>query len=243
MTAGQRTDLDQAFALASLWLSEATTISELAAPPRTLTRGGWVEATLPGVAGARRARGDEHRRRAHRGAARSGARRDAEPRAGRGPAHADGRRLAVRLPARPGRRQPLEGGRQRRRCRHPAHARRRGGDPPAELRGLRPRPRDPRRPAGAVHRHPRARARAPVPARALAAAARHLAGHRLRARRPRRHRRARRARLALRPLRARGAAPRARERRAAADAVGGADRRARRGSRTSSRRSRAGSTS
>jgi len=47
VTDGQRTDLDQAFALASLWLSEATTISELAAPPRTLTRGGWVEATLP----------------------------------------------------------------------------------------------------------------------------------------------------------------------------------------------------
>ena len=47
VTAGQRTDLDQAFALAALWLSEATTISELAAPPRTLTRGGWVEATLP----------------------------------------------------------------------------------------------------------------------------------------------------------------------------------------------------
>ena len=47
VTDGERTDLDQAFALASLWLSEATTISELAAPPRTLTRGGWVEATLP----------------------------------------------------------------------------------------------------------------------------------------------------------------------------------------------------
>jgi len=47
VTDGQRTDLDQAFSLASLWLSEATTISELAAPPRTLTRGGWVEATLP----------------------------------------------------------------------------------------------------------------------------------------------------------------------------------------------------
>ncbi len=47
VTAGERTDLDQAFALAALWLSEATTISELAAPPRTLTRGGWVEATLP----------------------------------------------------------------------------------------------------------------------------------------------------------------------------------------------------
>jgi putative hydrolase len=47
ITAGQRTDLDQAFALAALWLSEATTISDLASPPRTLTRGGWVEATLP----------------------------------------------------------------------------------------------------------------------------------------------------------------------------------------------------
>jgi putative hydrolase len=47
VTAGQRTDLDQAFALATLWLSEATTISELPEPPRTLTRGGWVEATLP----------------------------------------------------------------------------------------------------------------------------------------------------------------------------------------------------
>lgn len=47
ITAGQRTDLDQAFALATLWLSEATGISELAAPPTTITRGAWVEATLP----------------------------------------------------------------------------------------------------------------------------------------------------------------------------------------------------
>lgn len=47
VTTGQRTDLDQAFALATLWLSEATTISELASPPQALTRGGWVEATLP----------------------------------------------------------------------------------------------------------------------------------------------------------------------------------------------------
>ena len=47
VTTGQRTDLDQAFALATLWLSEATTISELAEQPRTLTRGGWVEATMP----------------------------------------------------------------------------------------------------------------------------------------------------------------------------------------------------
>ncbi len=47
VTDGQRTDLDQAFALATLWLSEATTISELATPPRVITRGAWVEATLP----------------------------------------------------------------------------------------------------------------------------------------------------------------------------------------------------
>lgn len=47
VTAGQRTDLDQAFSLATLWLSEATTISELPSTPRSLTRGGWVEATLP----------------------------------------------------------------------------------------------------------------------------------------------------------------------------------------------------
>jgi putative hydrolase len=47
VTTGQRTDLDQAFALATLWLSEATTISDLGAPPRVITRGQWVEATLP----------------------------------------------------------------------------------------------------------------------------------------------------------------------------------------------------
>ncbi|WP_019179809.1 zinc-dependent metalloprotease [Microbacterium yannicii] len=47
VTTGQRTDLDQAFSLATLWLSEATTISELPAPAQPLTRGGWVEATLP----------------------------------------------------------------------------------------------------------------------------------------------------------------------------------------------------
>ncbi|MCR2828186.1 zinc-dependent metalloprotease, partial [Microbacterium sp. zg.Y909] len=47
ISSGERTDLGEAFALANLWLSEATTISELSQPPRTLTRGGWVEATLP----------------------------------------------------------------------------------------------------------------------------------------------------------------------------------------------------
>ncbi|MCR2814260.1 zinc-dependent metalloprotease [Microbacterium jiangjiandongii] len=47
ISSGERTDLGEAFALANLWLSEATTISELTQAPRTLTRGGWVEATLP----------------------------------------------------------------------------------------------------------------------------------------------------------------------------------------------------
>ncbi|GAA1849375.1 zinc-dependent metalloprotease [Microbacterium koreense] len=47
VTAGQRADLDQAFSLASLWLSEATAISDLASAPRAITRGDWVTHTLP----------------------------------------------------------------------------------------------------------------------------------------------------------------------------------------------------
>jgi putative hydrolase len=47
VTAGQRTELDQAFHLAALWVSEATVIGDLAEPPRALTRGQWVEETLP----------------------------------------------------------------------------------------------------------------------------------------------------------------------------------------------------
>lgn len=47
VTSGQRGDLDQAFALANLWLSDATAISELSAPPRPLSRGDWVEQTFP----------------------------------------------------------------------------------------------------------------------------------------------------------------------------------------------------
>ncbi|MGO1627989.1 zinc-dependent metalloprotease [Microbacterium sp.] len=47
ITAGEKTDHEQAFALAELWLSEATTISELAEPARPITRGEWVELTLP----------------------------------------------------------------------------------------------------------------------------------------------------------------------------------------------------
>jgi putative hydrolase len=39
--------LDQAFHIAALWLSEATSISELTATPKLLTRTQWVEATMP----------------------------------------------------------------------------------------------------------------------------------------------------------------------------------------------------
>ena len=44
---GSRHDLDQAFALADLWLGEATAIAELPTRPLVLTRGQWVEKTLP----------------------------------------------------------------------------------------------------------------------------------------------------------------------------------------------------
>lgn len=44
---GSRHSLHDAFTLANLWLGEATTISELAEPPKAMTRGEWVEATLP----------------------------------------------------------------------------------------------------------------------------------------------------------------------------------------------------
>lgn len=47
VSGSQQADLDQAFALATLWLSEATTISELSEKPRALSRGAWVTATLP----------------------------------------------------------------------------------------------------------------------------------------------------------------------------------------------------
>ena len=47
VTAGARADLDEAFSLATLWLGEATTISELATRPRAIARGTWVEETLP----------------------------------------------------------------------------------------------------------------------------------------------------------------------------------------------------
>lgn len=44
---GSRASLTDAFALANLWLGEATTISELASAPQAMTRGEWVEKTLP----------------------------------------------------------------------------------------------------------------------------------------------------------------------------------------------------
>ncbi|MFD6701210.1 MULTISPECIES: zinc-dependent metalloprotease [unclassified Microbacterium] len=45
--AGSRSSIADAFALADLWVGEATTISELGSAPRALTRGEWVEQTLP----------------------------------------------------------------------------------------------------------------------------------------------------------------------------------------------------
>ena len=47
VTSGSRSSLADAFALADLWLSEATTLSELGTPPKAMTRGEWVETTLP----------------------------------------------------------------------------------------------------------------------------------------------------------------------------------------------------
>ncbi len=47
LDAASRTALSGAFTLANLWLSEATTISELAEPPQAMTRGEWVELSMP----------------------------------------------------------------------------------------------------------------------------------------------------------------------------------------------------
>ncbi|MGX1934911.1 zinc-dependent metalloprotease [Microbacterium resistens] len=47
VTDGGRSSLADAFSLANLWVGEATTISELSTSPRALTRGEWVEQTLP----------------------------------------------------------------------------------------------------------------------------------------------------------------------------------------------------
>ncbi|MEW1961336.1 zinc-dependent metalloprotease [Microbacterium sp. NPDC077644] len=47
ITDGSRHSLVDAFGLANLWLGEATTISELSEAPQPMTRGEWVEKTLP----------------------------------------------------------------------------------------------------------------------------------------------------------------------------------------------------
>ncbi|NJI59648.1 MULTISPECIES: zinc-dependent metalloprotease [Microbacterium] len=47
VTDGARTSLADSFSLANLWLGEATTISELSEAPTAMTRGEWVEKTLP----------------------------------------------------------------------------------------------------------------------------------------------------------------------------------------------------
>lgn len=47
VTSSAQASLADAFGLANLWLSEATTISELASAPQAMTRGEWVEKTLP----------------------------------------------------------------------------------------------------------------------------------------------------------------------------------------------------
>jgi putative hydrolase len=43
----QRHELDQALAIAALWLDEVTYVSELPLPPRLLSRAEWVRATMP----------------------------------------------------------------------------------------------------------------------------------------------------------------------------------------------------
>jgi putative hydrolase len=47
VTAIQRAEIDQAFHVASLWLGDATAISELAHSPELITRLEWIEQTMP----------------------------------------------------------------------------------------------------------------------------------------------------------------------------------------------------
>lgn len=47
ISTGAKDSLVDAFALATLWLSEATALAELSTQPRAMTRGEWVEASLP----------------------------------------------------------------------------------------------------------------------------------------------------------------------------------------------------
>ena len=114
ITDGQPRKLDQAFPLAALWLSEATTISELTVHPAgDDPRPQWVEATLPvwqelaepvatSIADALTDGSRSRRPKRCRAALR------------RGPPHAHRRRIAVRLAARPGRRSARDRGRERR---------------------------------------------------------------------------------------------------------------------------------
>ncbi len=46
-TPAERAQLDQAFVIAALWLSEATVVSELTVNPRLMSRSEWVNATMP----------------------------------------------------------------------------------------------------------------------------------------------------------------------------------------------------
>ncbi|MBC7443733.1 MAG: zinc-dependent metalloprotease [Ramlibacter sp.] len=47
VTDDQRTALDQAFHIASLWLDEVISVAELTTPPKLMTRKEWVTATMP----------------------------------------------------------------------------------------------------------------------------------------------------------------------------------------------------
>lgn len=47
VTAIQRAEVDQAFHVASLWLTDATAISDLATTPELITRLEWIEQTMP----------------------------------------------------------------------------------------------------------------------------------------------------------------------------------------------------
>lgn len=47
IASGAQSSLSDAFVLANLWLSEATTISDLGSAPQAMTRGEWVQKTLP----------------------------------------------------------------------------------------------------------------------------------------------------------------------------------------------------
>lgn len=47
ITEAQRGELTQAFSVAALWLDEVTYVSELTTPPKLMSRGEWIRATMP----------------------------------------------------------------------------------------------------------------------------------------------------------------------------------------------------